>query len=76
MNDALLTFLSAFLQFVRPMGVLAWAYLQPIYADTPSSLLIGIAIGVLISQLLRGFLMAALFCALTFFAIRMFGVSI
>lgn len=76
MNDAFSTFLAQFWQFVQPLGVLAWSYLQPIYADAPSSLLVGIAIGLVLSQMLRGFLMVAFVCTFAFFALRMLGISI
>lgn len=54
----------------------AWSTLQRIYAETPTPLLIGIVVGLLLVRVLRGILVVVCLAALVFVAARMFGIAV
>lgn len=54
----------------------AWATLQRIYAETPTPLLIGVVVGLLLARVLRGILIVAGLAAVVFVAARVFGIAV
>jgi len=54
----------------------AWAALQRIFAETPTPLLIGIVVGLLLARVLRGVLIVAGLAAVVFVAVRVFGIAV
>lgn len=71
--DALLTQIW---QMVSPYVGGAWAALQRIFAETPTPLLIGIVVGLLLARVLRGVLIVAGLAAVVFVAVRVFGIAV
>ena len=71
--DALLTQIW---QMVSPYVGGAWAALQRIFAETPTPLLIGIVVGLLIARVQRGELIVAGLAAVVFVAVRVFGIAV
>ena len=71
--DALLTQIW---QMVSPYVGGAWAALQRIFAETPTPLLIGIVVGLLLARVLRGALIVAGLAAVVFVAVRVFGIAV
>lgn len=71
--DALLTQIW---QMVSPYVGGAWAALQRIFAETPTPLLIGIVVGLLLARVLRGVLIVAGLVAVVFVAVRVFGIAV
>lgn len=71
--DALLTQIW---QMVSPYVGGAWAALQRIFAETPTPLLIGIVVGLLLVRVLRGVLIVAGLAAVVFVAVRVFGIAV
>ena len=71
--DALLTQIW---QMVSPYLGGVWATLQRIYAETPTTLLIGVVVGLLLARVLRGLLIVAGLAAVAFVAVRLFGISV
>ena len=71
--DALLTQIW---QMVSPYVGGAWAALQRIFAETPTPLLIGIVVGLLLARVLRGVLIVAGLAAVVFVAVRVFGFAV
>ncbi len=71
--DALLTQIW---QMVSPYVGGAWAALQRIFAETPTPLLSGIVVGLLLSRVLRGVLIVAGLAAVVFVAVRVFGIAV
>lgn len=71
--DALLTQIW---QMVSPYVGGAWAALQRIFAETPTPLLIGIVVGLLLARVLRGLLIVAGLAAVVFVAVRVFGIAV
>lgn len=71
--DALLTQVW---QMVSPYVGGAWAALQRIFAETPTPLLIGIVVGLLLARVLRGVLIVAGLAAVVFVAVRVFGIAV
>ena len=71
--DALLTQIW---QMVSPYVGGAWAALQRIFAETPTTLLIGIVVGLLLARVLRGVLIVAGLAAVVFVAVRVFGIAV
>lgn len=71
--DALLTQIW---QMVSPYVGGAWAALQRIFAETPTPLLIGIVVGLLLARVLRGVLIVAGLAAVAFVAMRVFGIAV
>jgi len=71
--DALLTQIW---QMVSPYVGGAWAALQRIFAETPTPLLIGIVVGLLLARVLRGVLIVAGLAAVGFVAVRVFGIAV
>ena len=71
--DALLTQIW---QMVSPYVGGAWAALQRIFAETPTPLLIGIVVGLLLARVLRGVLIVAGLAAVVFVAVRVFGSAV
>ena len=71
--DALLTQIW---QMVSPYVGGAWAALQRIFAQTPTPLLIGIVVGLLLARVLRGVLIVAGLAAVVFVAVRVFGIAV
>lgn len=71
--DALLTQIW---QMVSPYVGGAWAALQRIFAETPTPLLIGIVVGLLLARVLRGVLIVAGLAAAVFVAVRVFGIAV
>ena len=71
--DALLTQIW---QMVSPYVGGAWAALQRIFAETPTPLLIGIVVGLLLARVLRGVLIGAGLAAVVFVAVRVFGIAV
>lgn len=71
--DALLTQIW---QMVSPYVGGAWAALQRIFAETPTPLLIGIVVGLLLARVLRGVLIVAGLAAVVFVAVRVFGITV
>lgn len=63
-------------QMISPYVGGAWAMLQRIYAETPTPLLIGIVVGLLLARVLRGLLIVAGLAAVLFVAVRFFGISV
>jgi hypothetical protein len=63
-------------QMVSPYVSGAWAVLQRIFTETPTPLLIGIAVGLLLARVLRGVLVVAGLAALVFVAVRVFGIVV
>lgn len=63
-------------QMVSPYVGGAWAMLQRIYAETPTPLLIGIVVGLLLARVLRGVLIVAGLAAVAFVAVRFFGIPV
>ncbi len=72
-TDALLTQIW---QMVSPYVGGAWAALQRIFAETPTPLLIGIVVGLLLARVLRGVLIVAGLAAVVFVAVRVFGIAV
>lgn len=70
------TLLTQIWKMVSPYVGGAWATLQRIYAETPTSLLIGVVVGLLLARVLRGILIVAGLAAVVFVAVRMFGVAV
>ena len=71
--DAMLTQIW---QMVSPYVGGAWAALQRIFAETPTPLLIGIVVGLLLARVLRGVLIVAGLAAGVFVAVRVFGIAV
>ncbi len=71
--DALLTQIW---QMASPYVGGAWAALQRIFAETPTPLLIGIVVGLLLARVLRGVLIVAGLAAVVFVAVRVFGIAV
>lgn len=71
--DALLTQIW---QMVSPYVGGAWAALQRIFAETPTPLLIGIVVGLLLARVLRGVVIVAGLAAVVFVAVRVFGIAV
>lgn len=71
--DAMLTQIW---QMVSPYVGGAWAALQRIFAETPTPLLIGIVVGLLLARVLRGVLIVAGLAAVVFVAVRVFGIAV
>lgn len=71
--DALLTQIW---QMVSPYVGGAWTALQRIFAETPTPLLIGIVVGLLLARVLRGVLIVAGLAAVVFVAVRVFGIAV
>ena len=71
--DALLTQIW---QMVSPYVGGVWAALQRIFAETPTPLLIGIVVGLLLARVLRGVLIVAGLAAVVFVAVRVFGIAV
>ena len=71
--DALLTQIW---QMVSPYVGGAWAALQRIFAETPTPLLVGIVVGLLLARVLRGVLIVAGLAAVVFVAVRVFGIAV
>ena len=71
--DALLTQIW---QMASPYVGGAWAALQRIFAETPTPLLIGIVVGLLLARVLRGVLIVAGLAAVVFVAVRVFGITV
>ncbi len=63
-------------QMVSPYLVGACAALQRIFAETPTPLLIGIVVGLLLARVLRGVLIVAGLAAVVFVAVRVFGIAV
>lgn len=63
-------------QMVSPYVGGAWATLQRIYAETPTPLLIGVVVGLLLARVLRGILIVAGLAAVMFVAVRLFGIAV
>lgn len=63
-------------QMVSPYVGGAWATLQRIYAETPTPLLIGVVVGLLLARVLRGILIVAGLAAVVFVAVRVFGIAV
>ena len=63
-------------QMVSPYVGGAWAALQRIFAETPTPLLIGIVVGLLLARVLRGVLIVAGLAAVVFVAVRVFGIAV
>lgn len=76
MNAGLETLIAQFWQFALRLAAQAWGYLQPIYEQAPTSLLLGIVIGLLAAQMLRGFLVVVVVGTLVFFGLNLLGISI
>ena len=70
------TLLTQIWKMVSPYVGGAWATLQRIYAETPTPLLIGVVVGLLLARVLRGILIVAGLAAVVFVAVRMFGVAV
>lgn len=70
------TLLTQVWKMVSPYVGGAWATLQRIYAETPTPLLIGVVVGLLLARVLRGILIVAGLAAVVFVAVRMFGVAV
>jgi hypothetical protein len=63
-------------QMVSPYVGGVWATLQRIYAETPTPLLIGVVVGLLLARVLRGILIVAGLAAVVFVAVRVFGIAV
>lgn len=63
-------------QMASPYVGGAWAALQRIFAETPTPLLIGIVVGLLLARVLRGVLIVAGLAAVVFVAVRVFGIAV
>lgn len=70
------TLLTQIWQMVSPYMGGAWAALQRIFAETPTPLLIGIVVGLLLARVLRGVLIVAGLAAVVFVAVRVFGIAV
>lgn len=76
MNNPLDVLLMQLWQPLAPYVANAWVLLQRLYADAPTSLLVGVAIGFVFSKLLRIVLTVVLVGVLVLVAARVFGVPV
>lgn len=53
-----------------------WATLQRLYAETPTPLVIGVVVGLLLARVLRGILIVVGLAAVVFVAVRVFGIAV
>ena len=70
------TVLTQIWQTVSPYVSGAWTTLQRIFAETPTPLLVGVIVGLLLTRLLHGVLLLAGLVALGFVAVRVFGIAV
>lgn len=63
-------------QMVYPYVGGAWEALQRIFNETPTPLLIGVIVGLLLARVLRSMLVVAGLAAVVFVAVKVFGVSL
>lgn len=63
-------------QMVSPYLGGAWSALQRLYAETPTPLLIGVVVGLLLARVMRGLLIAVGLVVVGFVAVRVFGIPV
>lgn len=76
MNNPLDVLLMQLWQPIAPYVNNAWVLLQRLYADAPSSLLVGVALGFVFSKLLRIVLTVVLVGVLALVAARVLGIAV
>ena len=75
-NLAIDALLAQLWQVVVPYVSGAWGGLQSLFAQAPTALFVGIAIGLVLAQVLRVLLIVAGVAALVYVAARVFGGAV